>query len=194
MDNGTQILEGLKQTRNFLKQVALLIRTAEDRFIEKGWEGIGGKRSSDITSDYLRPEKWMPRYVYRFFRKSDEEDERRYNNYVIYIGVLLDPENAWEGFTEPWVTCGAYKMIETFETDKFNYWDWVLSVIEDKHEPDGEFHYWTPSEDEEEDEEVQYQVIMALPLIRITDAESLDQLIISPLFEEISRVEEPEKE
>lgn len=194
MNDGAQILKGLTQTRVFFKQVGLLIRTAEEQLMEAGWESIGGRKSSNITSDYLRPERWMPRDIYRFYVKSNEENDNVNSNLVICIGVLLDQEAAWAGFTEPWITCGVYKFNQEFITNNFNYWDWVYSALEDKHEPEGVFHGWDFSESDEEDDELLYQAVMALPLVRITDAESLNQLIIIPLLKKIDEIQGDQEE
>ena len=117
MDDGAQILTGLAQARAFFRQISLMLRTAEDMLIEEGWESIWGRRSSSITSDYLRPDRWMPRDIYRFYiANKEEEEDSSSNGLVIYTGVLLDQESAWSGFTEPWVTCGVFKMIQEFDT------------------------------------------------------------------------------
>lgn len=194
MNDGAQILKGLTQTRNFFKQVGLLIRTAEELLLETGWESIGGRKSSNITSDYLRPERWMPQDIYRFYVESNEEDDSSNSNLVIYTGVLLDQEAAWDGFTEPWVTCGIYKFKQAFKAENFNYWVWIRAALDDEHGPDGLFHEYDFSESEEEDEELLHQAVMALPLIRITDAESLNQLIIIPLLKKIAEIQDNEEQ
>jgi len=192
MDNGAQILAGLAQARVFFRQISLMLRTAEDMLMEEGWESIWGRRSSNITSDYLRPERWMPRDIYRFYiANKEEKDNSSSNGLVIYTGVLLDQEGVWEGFTEPWITCGAFRFKPDFDIKGFNYWDWVRSALDDKHEPDGVFHEYV-LENEEEDEELLFQAIMALPLIRVTEAEVLKQLIIAPLLQKIDEIRQSE--
>jgi len=195
MDNGAQILNGLMQTRKFYQHVALLIRTAEELLMKAGWESIGGRKSSNITSDYLHPERWIPRDIYRFYIESNEEQPGINSNLIAYTGVLLDQENAWAGFTEPWVTCGVYNFHQEFQVINFNYWTWVRAALDDKHEPDGSFSKFDFSEsEEEEDDELLYQAVMALPLVRITDSESLNQLIIDPLLKKIAEIKQNEEE
>jgi len=188
MNDGAQILTGLAQTRNFFRQISLMLRTADDMLVEEGWLSNWGTRSSNITSNYLRPDNWMPRDIYRFYIAGDEEESGD-NRLVIYVGVLLDQEDAWDGFVEPWITCGVFKMIPKFGVKDFNYWEWVRAIFDDNYEPDGEFHEYITSESEiEEGWDLLYQAVMALPLVYITDSESLKTKILDPLLKQIEEM------
>ena len=131
MTEGRQILEGLAQTRNFFKQISLVLRTAEDLLKEARWENIGGNRknkTSDITSHLHRSEQWMPQDIYRFYIESIEEGKRK-RGLVIFIGILLDREGAWAGFQEPWVTCGIYQFPTDKDTKDFPFQCSILSYF-----------------------------------------------------------------
>jgi hypothetical protein len=184
---GHQILIGLIETRKFFDQISLLIRTTEDLLRDEGWEPLLGNKCADLSAHLYRPKKWMPREIYRFFIVSEDGEENR--DMVIFTGVLLDVENAWGGFQEPWVTCGLYQFnTEKFDVTKFGYWDWVRAHLDDKHDADGIFHeYKCSPEEQEEWEGLVYQATSALPLTAIDSAQALKQKLIEPLLQKVSK-------
>lgn len=183
--DGNQILTGLSETRRFLEQVSLLIQTAEDVLRAKGWDTPFGNKCTHVSGGLYHPEKWMPAEVYRFFVVDEDSEEN--SDLVLFVGVLLDSETAWSGFTEPWVTCGLYR----FDTEKsavrrFSHWDWVHAILDDKHDADGVFHdYQFSPEEQEECDGLVYQSIMALPLTAIDSAQALERKIVEPLLERV---------
>ncbi len=186
--NGQQILEGLKQTRKFFKQVSLLLRTAEDMLYEAGWrEMTGSSKSSNITSDLYRPESWMPQDIYRFYVPSDESEIDK--KIVLFVGVLLDREGAWKGFKEPWISSGLYEFLPDKSPPKLRYEEWVRLHLDVEQDPDGRF-YAHPIGDEKWYEEIGllYQVSMALPLVEIDDAEDLKTRVTEPLLQQVGAV------
>lgn len=64
--NGEQILSSLIETRKFLEQVALLVRTADDQIENAGWEVISSNKCADLSGHVHRPQRWMPSEIYRF--------------------------------------------------------------------------------------------------------------------------------
>ena len=185
--SGQQMLEGLAQARAFFKQVSLMLRTAEDLLYEAGLESICGNKTSNITSHLHKAEGWIPQDIYRFYVESTEE-ERGNKGLVTFIGVLLDREGAWAGFREPWVTCGIYQFSREQDPKSFHYWEWVTAALDDEHEPDGSFHDHQCTEEEQQEDNLLYQAVMALPLVEISDAESLKRRIVDPLLKKIEEI------
>jgi hypothetical protein len=185
-NKGKMILKGLAETRKFFGQVSLLIRTAEENLKEEGWEPISSSyQSSDITSHLLHPQKWMPRWVARFFVNEEHED------ILVYVGVLLDGAGAWSGFKEPWFTCGLFQYL-TGERPRDNWkpqWlEWVDTHLYFEKDSDGKFHLRKYSPEEKEYESISGESTMALPLMEITDANALEEKVIVPLLEEIRNI------
>ena len=184
MENkGQIILKGLAETRRFFEQVSLLIRTAEEDLKEQGWEPISSSyQSFDITSHLSRPQKWMPRWVVRFFINDEHE------NILIYIGVLLDGAGTWAGFREPWITCGLFEYLE--EKSPHENWalDWVTTHLDFEKDPDGKFRLREYPPEERESESISKESTMALPLVEITDVNTLKEKVIVPLIEEIRNI------
>lgn len=190
MTNGKQILEGLAQTRNFFRQLSLLLRAVDGLLYEAGWENIGGNKTSDMTSHVHKPERWMPQDIYRFYVESEEEGEGN-RGLVAFFGVLLDRDGAWAGFKEPWMTTGVYQFHKDKDPRQFRFWHWVAGALDHQYEPDGSFHEWEcPQEEILEYEDLVYYALMALPLVEITDEESVKRRVIDPLLEKIRRIVE----
>lgn len=189
-EDGQQILKGLAETREFFKQISLMLRTAEELFSERGWEdATGGKKCSNITSHLYHPESWMPQDICRLYLSTAENEENK--DLILCVGVLLDREKAWGGFKEPWITCGLYQFAPGRKPERpqgGEAW-WVTTHLDDKHDPDGTFYRCTYSSEEQEQWGIVYQATMALPLVQITSADDLRQKVVDPLLEEISKVE-----
>jgi hypothetical protein len=188
-DAGQQILKGLRETRAFFEQVSLLIRTADDLLRDDGWDNLFGKKCADVTSDLYRPKKWMPAEIFRFFIAPKESHHK---DIILFVGVIFDQEGAWQGFTEPWVTCGLYQCRDDIDTAKFSDWDWVSSQLEHEHDPDGKFNCLTFTPDQQEESDgVIYQAVMALPLMSIGSAQDLKEKVVEPLLKEVQKVRHP---
>jgi hypothetical protein len=181
-DTGKQLLLSLKETRKFFEQVSLLMRTVEDELAGKGW-GNGlknfSKRSSDISSDLYQPQKWMPRMVSRLF--VNEENK----NIVLYVGVYFDVETDWEGFDQPWLTCGLLKFAPNQNTMDNPSIGWIDVHLVDEHPADGEFYRFTWEQDQIPDDGEFYRSSMARPLIEFQNANDITTKIVIPLMEEL---------
>lgn len=181
-NRGKLILKGLAETRRFFEQVSLLIRTAEESLKEWGWEPISSSyQSSDITSHLLRPKKWMPRWVSRFFVNEEHE------NILVYIGVLLDGAGTWAGFRELWVTCGLFEYLHGKDPRENWALDWVTTHLFFERDSDGKFHWREYPPDESKSEGILREATMALPLIKVTNADDLKFKVTDPLLKEISK-------
>jgi len=189
--DGERILEGLAEARKFLGQVSLLVQTVEDELASKGWAAYGyGNKAATLTGHLRRPDEWMPRAVFRFFVRDEEDEGKR--DLLLFIGVLLDPKERYPGFKEPLLTCGVYVfMAGTREEPGYKgyEWDehWVEGPLQGDYAPDGKFYH----EDDTSDLEsygLQYTVLMAVPLISITSEDGLKQTVVNPLLEEADKV------
>ena len=184
--NGSQILSGLGETRKFFEQVSLLIRTAEDTLRDEGWETLFGNKCTDITGHLYKPANWMPTKIYRFF-VSDEDNENNKDK-LLFVGVLLDSAENWGGFREPWVTCGLYWFKPDFDVRKFIHWGWVSEHLDCEQDPDGLFHDYELTTEDQEEYNLVYETTMALPIVDIDSAQVLKEKIIEPLLTKFAEV------
>jgi hypothetical protein len=190
--DGTLILQGLVQTRDFFKQVSLLIQTTEELLIKEGWREMFNSRvSSNVTSDLYYPDRWMPRDVFRLYVTADADAPAR--DILIYLSVHLDQVGAWGGFKEPWVACGLCKFLPGKRPDKVKAADYVNAHLVSERDPDGEFALY----DHREDNSEWFQSVgllceksMALPLVHIKSADDLSTKVVGPL---LSKVDEAVK-
>jgi hypothetical protein len=172
----------------FLGQVSLLMRTAEESLMKRGWrEMFNSRQSSSVTSDLLDPERWMPRDVYRLYVAAEEDGSGA--DFIIYLAVLLDQEGAWAGFNEPWITCGACKFLPGKRPDRVKPHEYYKAHLESEHDPDGAFFEYDHKEGTEWFDRVGlcYEVSMALPLVEIKSAEDLRRRVVDPLVAEIGK-------
>ncbi len=190
---GQDILKGLKETRKFYEQVGLLVRTVEDLLGEQGWTNAlknNSRKTCDITSDLYQTHKWKPRLISRFYMNEGLD------NILIYVGVLLDLETKWQGFEEPWLTCGLYQFIPGVNPlDKVDL-NYVGAHLWDKLEADGKFKPYTWNKQEMESEDFSgysFQSTMALPLVTMKNADDLKIKVVEPLLTEIKTVISPPK-
>lgn len=188
--DGKNILQGLRQTREFLKQVSLLMQSAEEIVSNKGWREIAGSRqSSNITSDLYDPDRWMPRDVYRLYVSAEADAPER--DIIIYLAVHLDQNGAWGGFKEPWVTCGLCQFLPGKRPDKVRPIEYVKAHLENKQEPNGEFRLY----DHQETKSDWYTSIglcreksMALPLVEVRSAADLSAKVVNPLLQKVEEL------
>jgi len=188
---GSQILQGLKDARDFFKQISLLMKTSEELIQNKGWNALFGNKCADLSAHLSRPEKWLPREVYRFFI-SDEDNEKN-KDLILYVGILLEDEESRSRFQEPWITCGVFKYdTELFDVKKFSDWEFVWTYLNEYElEADGHFEDEDCNQDENNDApEFLFQTTMALPLTAIDSADKLEELVIDPLLRKVPELDE----
>lgn len=68
-EEGLNIFGAIHQARNIFKDVALLLRTADETLGSQGWEPTGNTAFEGSSISVLNPERWMPHYISRFTRK-----------------------------------------------------------------------------------------------------------------------------
>jgi hypothetical protein len=179
---GQEILEGLRETRKFFEQVSLLIITTEGLLGQSGWNNaLPSSKSFNITSDFNQPKKWMPRLVSRFYKNEEVAD------ILVYTGVLLDPEIAWQGFEEPWFTCGLFQFVPGKLSVDYDSLSWVTEHLEAKLEPNGNFYkYLYNKKDPKEWEEGVLRLSMAVPLVEFKNPDDIKNKAIDRLFGELN--------
>ena len=174
---GEQILKGLSETRRFFEQVSLLVRTGEEYLREQGWEAVvNSNQSSDVTSHLSKPRQWMPKWVSRVLTNEEHKD------LLVYLGVLLDEAGTWAGFREPWVTCGLVQYVPGRSPSEYWALAWVTSHLDCERDPDGEVCWDEYEPGEPDSERLLREMSMALPLVQVTGAEDLRNLIVAPLL------------
>lgn len=182
---GQQILQGLADAAKFYEQVSLLVRTAEEQLVEAGWTSYtNSMKAADISSHLYQPHKWMPRDIARFYLNEDMK------GILVYIGVLLNPEHSWQGFTEPWLTCGLLQFAPDIDPTENLRLSLVEAHLEDEYEANGEFqrYQWAAEDIGSPDSEGEtYRSTMALPLVELASADDLKNRVITPLLEEVER-------
>ena len=185
MDGGPEIFQSLRETRRFFREVSLLIQSVESMLGRAGWECASGNRCVVVTGHILRPEQWMPSTVYRFYRPM--EDHPFPTDVSLFLGVLLDRQGgAWAGFQEPWLTFGVFRLTGGRAEELQQHSDWVAAPLNDRHEPNGQFHRWSRPPDDEVEYEggLTYQAVAALPLVMVRDEAGLWKDVIGPLLKE----------
>ncbi len=188
LTDGEQILKGLREARKFFEQVSLLIQTADDLLAAEGWEVLSSWQCTELLGHVSRPKEWMPTNVYRYY--VVDEDSELNKDLALLLGVLLEPEKAWAGFKEPWITWGLLQFSSEKNAREFKDWAWVDVHSESEYPPDGHpYQYKRTSEDRgEEQAELVFYSTMALPLVQIQSAEDLKEKVIKPLLDEIKQV------
>jgi hypothetical protein len=181
-ENGKHLLAGLKETRNFLGQVSLLMRTLDGQLAENGWVNAlkaNPKTAVELSSDIYQPQAWMPRRVSRLYVNPDAK------NILAFAGVLLDVETEWAGFDQPWLTCGLFKAMP----DKTLLDSPTIGLVEahliDEHDADGKFTRFTWKKADVGEDGEYYRSTMALPLVDFQNTDDLLAKITNPLLEEV---------
>jgi len=185
ISNGKQILKGLAETRSFFGKVSLMLRTADDLMGENQWKKLDN-RTCFLSGVIYNPKYWMPVNLHRYYTADENMENNK--DLLVFIAVLLDRDNAWSGFDEPWITCGFFKFRPKKDPKVGWRWDDNLeeSYLELKKEANGEFQLHTYSEKEEYGDRLVYEEYMALPLVEITSADELKAKIVDPLLGRIS--------
>jgi len=179
---GQEILEGLRETRKFFEQVSLLMITTEGLLGQNGWNNaLPSSKSFNVKSDFNQPKKWMPRLVSRFYINEEFAD------ILVYTGVLLDPEIYWQGFEEPWFTCGFYQFIHGKLSVDYDSLSWITDHLESKLNPDGKFYkYLYNQKNPKEWEEGVFRLSMAVPLVEFKNPDDIKNKVIDRLLEELN--------
>jgi len=181
--DGHELLVSLAATRSLFEQLSKLITSVDIGVSSENWEVISGNSSSDVSSHYQRPNRWMPDTLYRFYQLDEEKSGNVTEDIVLFLGVLLDRQYGGNGFTEPWLTYGLYQFFPGFELPGYKA-EWVETPLaEGDQAPDGKFYVWDNSSgDPDENGKLLHQEIAALPLVNIESEDSLQDMVITPLL------------
>lgn len=183
---GQTILEGMRATREFLCNVALMIQATDSSMKKHRWSCYPFRKYKDqvieTSFELQNADEWLPYSVYRFFISD------KLPNILVFVAVLLDDDKVWEGFEEPWACCGIFSFLQRFDEKDFDE-DWIYGPIELHIDPNGSFYPTDISKfTDEERDLLKYESFMAVPLVSIVTEQDVEDKLVNPLLEEVNKV------
>ena len=178
-DKGPTIRRAFLGLRRFFEDVAILLQTAEMEMGKAGWSTLKSDTACTGSKRVDSPKYWMPHFAFRTFTKESAP------TILAYVTTLFVSPEADDTLDEPLVIAGGieYKGPATWEGLSLWRHLYLHPYLPDA-ECEGQFQ-------ETRDQKLLHQddVIvlfsMASPLVRITDATSLNDCVIEPLKREL---------
>lgn len=99
---GTQAMAALTGVRILLREIQALLAEVSQQLDRAGWErATRSQRISHLNNRWDRPQDWMPRYLFRWFRTDAHPD--------VLLVLIVHLEEVDQVPPEPWVVLGAYR-------------------------------------------------------------------------------------
>jgi len=174
---GNIITELFKQTRKACDQIGLLLRTADELMLKKGFKSEGNGALEGISYSINSPLQWVPTYAFRFYKISEKR--------IAFISVLVDDDVVERYYTvnEPYVTAGFLDFGKLDANLNGNYWlaKYFGYLLKDPQvAADGNAH---PFKNDGKDPKLKFQdgQVFAVPLVSIKNADDVKNEIVSKL-------------
>lgn len=184
-DTGKNIVGGFRELRKFCREVALLLKTAQDMMNDKEWERAKPYPvflSSPTIDD---PELWLPYDLCGFFENSN------FPRLLCYVAVSIDDPGEKSPVEYALVSAGCIVLKSGKRRDKLEHWmaEWHLFI--DSRKDDGSLcrdddpqKTGKPRKTGDPEPPASFLRVttFAYPLMEITDCETLREKIVQPLL------------
>lgn len=182
-DDGLELYGVIKQVRSFFEEIARLLSTADSHMTEVGWKSLtGNSATAELSYSLNTPRQWMPHYLGRFYQHPDRPDLLPFVS--ILIGVLYDNEDLLK---EPLISAGFFDFGNGKKVAEWGirYSNWHLYIP--NRQDDGTVCTVDPRIAWPEEKCVAQQLSsFALPLLSISDSNSLREKVTGPLCKLLS--------
>lgn len=185
-ETSRNIVDGFRTLREFCRQVALLLTTADTLMQERGWESRLGSRALGYQSKSIKePKFWLPSFFGRFYKTQ------KYAHLLPFISVLIEnlknPKLINEAMiTAGWVDYGVGNKCGVWKPWFCRWHLWMTDREDDgqlhKQDPRKEWKRWSKSVPEG----VVEGVTFGYPLDVIVSAQALEEKIVERLDRELN--------
>jgi hypothetical protein len=194
----------VSQMRKLCTQISLLLRTGDSLMGEADWSpATGNSITSGNSTNLHSPRQWIPQYLYRFYQNSEN-----YPHLQTFLSVILDDrDNNDPNITinGPLLTAGCFDWGKGNEIKQVHNWHcvfhcWLPARADSgpkERQDDGSIVHFNLKGDPDfssfiDRHELPYERVstMGLPLVDISDSESLKNKLISPLLSGIEQAEQ----
>jgi hypothetical protein len=195
MNESQIIAQGFCQLRQFFCDVALLLRTADESFAQKGWNPSPTSNACALggTFSLTNPKAWLPELFFRTYHSP----KRRTMH--CYVAVYFDIPIGQEGESQVYLTAGGLFFDHKLPLEKAGSTEMAERLMchfwrEDRDDsgrfmPQERPFHWThgsvPNAVRDMDTLVHDMVTCALPLHEIGSSQMLDSRVVDPLVREI---------
>jgi hypothetical protein len=192
-ESGRNLLQLFLDARKVHVEVARLLETAEGILLERGWRSAQTDR---LAIGYLSftldgPMGWMPAEAFRFFQPQDPT-----SHVLAFVSVLFLPHQAERGtyeLPEPLITTGWFQYEQKIPqiTGANQWYARFHCYSSDRPSADGQWIEQRPTDYSPADrEKYKYAFTRARtcgrPLVEMTGASALDDLLIKPLLVDVA--------
>lgn len=179
MDNVSRdILLSTRQMRRIFEQIGALLFTADGLMGKQGWDTTGNTAVAYSSASIHLPEQWMPREVFRFYKKDDSPDT------LLFICVLLETRSEYEfELKQSLITAGCFRYGRGEAADKLEYrWARFHGFMPERTD-EGAVHC-VNSATQWPGEAYPFEQVctFGLPLASISDSRDLDNNVIKKLL------------
>jgi hypothetical protein len=127
MTQGVDTLRAVRQIRELLVEISLLLKTADDQMKERDWhEKIGNICVSGASQSLQNPRWWMPHKLHRYYKHD------RWSHRLVAISVILDAEPEYKDLVvEPLASgivfdYGDGQLMGTMTAEQYDYAGWHI--------------------------------------------------------------------
>ena len=184
-EQGKNILIATREIRQLFENVSLLLLTSTDLMTKAGWVPYGNVATAGGSQSINFPSYWMPQDVFRFFTHKEKE------HLISFVSVIFDDLNDPVAIEEPLISAGWLDYGKGNKVgNKWGYgigrivlkaenWSANGAMLEIPTDAVIEKHEWT----------IQRARALALPLIDIVDASSINNKVIECLLNDMKSIE-----
>jgi len=188
--DGKVIFAFIQEIRKFCRQISELLGTADKLVGEEGWECcIGNRCSAHHKYSLIDPHGWFLGEAFRFYQHQEAP------HLLAFIALMLDDHNQKHYFlNEPLIAAGWFDYgKENQVVWKKEYWYSRFHGYMENRKDDGTIHvvdpqkYWSKEENEKYDYKFRTAHTFAVPLVLVTDTDTLKSKITDPLIRELNK-------
>lgn len=183
---GQALLKSVSQMREFFAEVSLLLRTADEQMVRRGWDTAFSNYCVIGTSQSVQyPAQWMPYFVYRLYKLKPTETR------LAFICAILD---VWPHdrhlLTEPVISGIVLDYPEKIDISKLTTddldaasWHVFMPGYSPDQKNDGTVLTCDDPAKEWPKDKCKASRLRSFghPLAAIMDSKSLEQLVVAPL-------------
>ncbi len=177
-DDGKNISGMVAQMRKLCAQIALLLRTANDMMKEKGWECVSNA-TADASYSLSKPRWWIPQYFCQYWTNKDNSGK------LSFVSIILDNRDNESSIQikEPLLMAGWFDYGPGSEVGDWKSEYCTYHVYMPGRKDDGTPLFADPKKAWPEEKYPFIRIsTFGVPLITVTDTESLKSRIIDPLL------------
>lgn len=167
----------VRQMRILYEEISLLLQTADKYMSKEGWKSKSGNTAVTWSYHLAYPGYWIPQDIFRFYMKDGFE------HLLPFIAVILFDRNDDNKITEPLLTGGWFDYGAGDDCSGWEYGHAHFHVDQDNFQTDGELRPMILKNPDKYKFKKAFS--LALPLMDITDSQSLLDSTVKPILKRI---------